>query len=61
MSASDIKTLKISTKSMVTALDKDGKPVPEFTGTLADIGPKLKEAFPQMKIGWGNLTSQLPT
>jgi hypothetical protein len=60
MAASDIKTLKISTKSMVTAFDQNGKPVAEYTGTLSDIGPKLKAAFPDMQIAWGNMTSQIP-
>jgi hypothetical protein len=56
----NIAKLLISSKSMVTALDKDGKPIEEYTGTLSDIGPKLKEAFPEMKIGWGDMTPQLP-
>jgi hypothetical protein len=55
-----ITKLLISTKSMVTALDQNGNPISEYTGTLSDIGPKLKAAFPEMKIDWGNMTSQLP-
>lgn len=54
-----IKILKVSTKSMVTAFDVDGKPILEFTGMLADVGPLLKKAYPHLQIKWGDLSSQL--
>jgi len=55
MSASSVKKLVISTKANVTAFDKDGKPVEQYTGQLAVLGPTIQRDFPEITIRLGNV------
>lgn len=58
MPAADVWTMRISTKCMIEANDKDGNPVPEYTGMLAYLGPKLVADFPGLFVRPGRMIAE---
>jgi hypothetical protein len=55
MSTIGVRKLMISTKANITAFDKDGKPVEQYTGQLAVLGPIIQRDFPEITIRLGKV------